>query len=215
MNIFRLTADMAHLVSFFILILKIWHTKSCAGISFKSQLLYLVVFLARYLDLFFKFISIYNTLMKIFFIGATVWICVVMKTKYRATWDATSDTFRVEFLLVPSFLLSLVWNYDFTVVEVLWAFSLFLESVAILPQLFMLTRTGQAETITAHYLFALGAYRGLYILNWIYRYFFDAPAYHIAWISVLTGLVQTGLYVDFFYVYFTKVIKGQKFQLPA
>lgn len=51
----------------------------------------------------------------------------------------------------------------------LWAFSIWLESVAILPQLFMLQRTGSAETITTHYLFALGAYRALYIPNWIWR----------------------------------------------
>lgn len=53
--------------------------------------------------------------------------------------------------------------------EILWSFSIFLEAVAILPQLFMLQRTGEAETITTHYLAALGAYRALYIPNWIYR----------------------------------------------
>lgn len=36
----------------------------------------------------------------------------------------------------------------------------------------MLQRTGEAETITTHYLAALGAYRALYIPNWIYRYVF-------------------------------------------
>jgi ER lumen protein retaining receptor len=34
----------------------------------------------------------------------------------------------------------------------------------------MVSKTGEAESITSHYLFALGSYRGLYILNWIYRY---------------------------------------------
>jgi ER lumen protein retaining receptor len=53
--------------------------------------------------------------------------------------------------------------------ELLWSFSIWLESVAILPQLFMLQRTGEAETITTHYLAALGLYRGLYIPNWMYR----------------------------------------------
>ena len=42
-------------------------------------------------------------------------------------------------------------------------------SVAILPQLFMVSKTGEAESITSHYLFALGSYRALYILNWVYR----------------------------------------------
>jgi ER lumen protein retaining receptor len=53
--------------------------------------------------------------------------------------------------------------------EILWSFSIYLEAVGILPQLFMLQRTGEAETITTHYLFALGAYRALYVPNWVYR----------------------------------------------
>ena len=40
-----------------------------------------------------------------------------------------------------------------------------------MPQLFMVSKTGEAENITSHYLFALGAYRAFYILNWIYRYY--------------------------------------------
>lgn len=113
----------------------------------------------------------------------------------------------------------------------LWAFSIWLEAVAILPQLFMLQRTGEAETITTHYLFALGAYRALYIPNWIYRWFTEG------WfepISVIAGLVQTVLYSDFFYIYYTKyvprnrlflggtklttnsrVFQGKKFNLPV
>ena len=53
------------------------------------------------------------------------------------------------------------------VLQILWTFSIYLESVAILPQLYMLSKTGEAETITSHYLFALGIYRALYILNWV------------------------------------------------
>ncbi|VDK26671.1 unnamed protein product [Anisakis simplex] len=86
----------------------------------------------------------------------------------------------------------------------MWTFSIYLESVAIMPQLFMLSRTGSAETITAHYLFALGSYRGLYILNWIYRYFTEGFFDPIA---VIAGIVQTVLYADFFYLYVTRVLR--------
>jgi hypothetical protein len=86
----------------------------------------------------------------------------------------------------------------------LWAFSIWLESVAILPQLFMLQRTGEAETITTHYLFALGAYRALYIPNWIWRYFTEQG--HFDAIAVLAGIVQTVLYSDFFWIYYTKYV---------
>lgn len=78
---------------------------------------------------------------------------------------------RIEFLVGPCVLLALLLNHEFTVMEVLWTLSIYLESVAILPQLFMVSKTGEAESITSHYLFALGSYRALYIVNWIYRYY--------------------------------------------
>ena len=73
--------------------------------------------------------------------------------------------------------------------------------MAILPQLFMVSKTGEAESITSHYLFALGAYRALYILNWIYRYYIEG-FYDL--IAIIAGVIQTILYCDFFYLYITK-----------
>lgn len=108
--------------------------------------------------------------------------------------------------------LALLINHEFTLVEVLWTFSIYLESVAILPQLFLVSKTGEAESITSHYLFALGSYRGLYLLNWVYRYYAE---HHYDLIAIVAGLVQTVLYCDFFYLYITKVLKGKKLQLPA
>lgn len=85
--------------------------------------------------------------------------------------------------------------------QILWTFSIYLESVAILPQLFMVSKTGEAESITSHYLFALGTYRGLYLFNWIYRYYAED---HYDLIAIIAGIVQTVLYCDFFYLYITK-----------
>jgi len=109
-------------------------------------------------------------------------------------------------------LLALIVNHEFTIFEVLWTFSIYLEAVAILPQLFLVSKTGEAETITSHYLFALGSYRGLYLLNWIFRYYME-DFYDL--IAIVAGIVQTVLYCDFFYLYVTKVIKGRALKLPA
>ncbi|KAI0338378.1 ER lumen protein retaining receptor [Trametopsis cervina] len=212
MNLFRLFGDLSHLASILILVHKIHTTRSCRGISFKTQALYVAVFVTRYLDLFYDWVSLYNFVMKVFFISSSCYILYLMRAKFRPTNDPSIDTFKVEYLVGPCFLFSLVFNYSFSFTEILWSFSIFLEAVAILPQLFMLQRTGEAETITTHYLAALGAYRALYIPNWIYRYFAEGIVDPIA---VTAGLVQTALYVDFFYVYFTKVLQGQKFELPA
>ncbi|VDK42823.1 unnamed protein product [Anisakis simplex] len=203
MNIFRLAADLSHLIAIFILFTKMWTTRSCAGISGRSQLLFALVFTSRYLDLFTNYVSLYNSVMKIFFLVSSYGTCYLMWHKFKATYDRNHDTFRVELVLVPAAVLALFVNHDFTLME----------SVAIMPQLFMLSRTGSAETITAHYLFALGLYRALYILNWIYRYytetFFDP-------IAVVAGVLQTVLYADFFYLYVTRVIRQRRnLELPA
>uniref|UniRef100_A0AC34FXZ3 ER lumen protein-retaining receptor n=1 Tax=Panagrolaimus sp. ES5 TaxID=591445 RepID=A0AC34FXZ3_9BILA len=76
-----------------------------------------------------------------------------------------------------------------------------------MPQLDMLSRTGSAETITAHYLFALGLYRGLYVLHYIYRYYGES---YFDVIPFVAGIVQTVLYADFFYLYITRVIQQKR-----
>lgn len=212
MNIFRLAGDLSHLLALIILLIKIWKTRSCAGISGKSQILFSIVYFTRYLDLFTTYISLYNSFMKVIFLLSSGGTLYLMYIKFKATYDHNHDSFRIEFLLLPCAILSLIINHDFTFMEVLWTFSIYLESVAILPQLFMVSKTGEAETITSHYLFALGSYRALYLLNWVYRYIAES---HHDLIAIFAGVVQTILYCDFFYLYITKVLKGKKLQLPA
>jgi len=212
MNIFRLFGDLSHLVAVILLLHKIWNSRSCAGISGKSQILFALVYTTRYLDLFTNYISLYNSFMKLVFISASVATLYLIYIKFKPTYDRNHDTFRIEFLLAPVAVLSLIVNHEFSLLEILWTFSIYLESVAILPQLFMVSKTGEAESITSHYLFALGIYRALYLLNWIYRYYVE-NFYDL--IAIVAGVVQTVLYCDFFYLYVTRVIKGRSLKLPA
>lgn len=108
--------------------------------------------------------------------------------------------------------MALFFNYKFSLLEITWSFSLWLESVAILPQLFMLSKTGKAKTLTTHYIFALGLYRSLYIPNWIWRFVTEKGKFDK--LSVFTGLIQTLIYSDFFYIYYKKVMQGKGFELP-
>uniref|UniRef100_H2Z2V3 ER lumen protein-retaining receptor n=1 Tax=Ciona savignyi TaxID=51511 RepID=H2Z2V3_CIOSA len=213
MNVFRLAGDLSHLAAIIVLLLKIWKTRSCAGsISGKSQILFALVFTTRYLDLVTNFISPYNTVMKIIYLGCAYATVYLIYIKFKATYDGNHDTFRAEFLVVPVAGLAFLVNHEFSPLEILWTFSIYLESVAILPQLFMISKTGEAETITTHYLFALGMYRALYLINWIWRYYFES---FFDLIAIVAGCVQTVLYCDFFYLYITKVLQGKKLSLPA
>ncbi|XP_057546941.1 ER lumen protein-retaining receptor B-like isoform X1 [Amaranthus tricolor] len=215
MNLFRLAGDMTHLLSIIFLLLKIHATKSCSGISLKTQELYVIIFLTRYLDLFTRYISLYNTIMKIVFIGSS--LAIVWYMRYhkvvKQTYSKNEDTFRHYFLMLPCFALALLFHYEFTLIDVLWTFSLYLEAVAILPQLVLLQQSRNIDNLTGNYVFLLGAYRALYVLNWIYRYFLQD--HRARWILWTSGLVQTALYADFFYYYILSWKNHEKLKLPA
>lgn len=165
------------------------------------------------MDIFTTFThSYYNTIFKLLFLSSSGYTLYLMASTFKPTNSAPLDTFRVPYLLAFAGVMGLITTYKYTFLEVPWAFSIWLESVAILPQLFMLQRTGEADTITVNYIAALGAYRALYIPNWIWRYFSEGK---VDGVAVFAGILQTVLYSDFFWIYYTKVMKGKKFALPV
>lgn len=203
MNIFRFFGDVCHILSFVLLLWKMQKARSVAGISLKTQQLYLLVFVSRYVDLFWNFSSLYNWILKVLFIGCSAGVVVVMMKgrPHASTYNPEADAFPWLYLIAPCAVLGVLINQDHSsLFEMVWAFSIYLEAVAILPQLAMLQRAGEIENLTSHYVAALGAYRCFYLLNWIYRYFTEESyVQRIVW---LAGIVQTLLYCDFFYHYY-------------
>eukprot|EP00746_Dinoflagellata_sp_MGD_P005963 gnl/MRDRNA2_/MRDRNA2_111572_c0_seq1.p1 gnl/MRDRNA2_/MRDRNA2_111572_c0~~gnl/MRDRNA2_/MRDRNA2_111572_c0_seq1.p1 ORF type:complete len:219 (+),score=20.20 gnl/MRDRNA2_/MRDRNA2_111572_c0_seq1:75-731(+) len=215
MNIFRLCGDMLHLMSIVMLLFKLTRSKSCVGVSCRMQEMYAIVFLSRYLDLFWSFISIYNTVMKITFITLTCYLVWLMRVKapVSQTYDRSIDSFQYEkYLLAPCFLLALFSTEEYAITEILWTSSIWLESVAIVPQLFILQQAGEVENLTSNFVGTMGAYRAFYILNWVYRYFVED---YVNWVGWIGGLVQTALYCDFFYYYAQSKWYGKKLVLPT
>lgn len=212
MNIFRFLGDLSHLASIFVLLYVIDQNRSTAGLSLKTQVLYVVVYVTRYFDLFIKFHSVYNLVFKVVFLALSMYTVYVMSQKYKKPIHEDVDTFPVRYLIAGAAVASVIFTHKYTVAELVWSFSIWLESVAIIPQLYMLQKTGEAENITTHYIATLGVYRALYIPNWIYRYYAEG---HFDYVSILAGIVQTLVYSDFFYIYYNKVMKGKKFELPV
>ena len=144
-NAFRIIGDLCHLLSFIVMFWKLHTSNSVSGISLKTQELYVIVFCARYLDLFWNFLSAYNWIMKVIFISSSVGIVYIMRygKPHKDTYDKDDDAFPYMYLIVPSALLGIAINQDHTSpFEMVWAFSIYLEAVAILPQLFMLQKQG-------------------------------------------------------------------------
>ncbi|KAG5588536.1 hypothetical protein H5410_048970 [Solanum commersonii] len=127
-------------------------------VSLKTQELYALVFVTRYLDIFTDFISLYNTTMKLVFLGSSLSIVWYMRHHkiVRRSYDKDQDTFRHVLLVVPCLVLALVIHEKFTFKEIMWTFSIFLEAVAILPQLVLLQRTRNIDNLTGQYILLLG-----------------------------------------------------------
>jgi len=220
MNIFRVCGDLLHLASIFILLHKVYSLKKCQGLSLKTQVLYVIVFLTRYVDLLWNFSSMYNWFMKIFFIASSVATVYLMgfHRPHCETYQKSIDNFNLFYLIGPSALLSLFWNEGFSFAEILWAFSIYLEAVAIIPQLVVVQnnakqQAGFVEALTGHYVFSLGGYRAMYLINWIYR--LVTEDYYRHWIVWIAGTVQTAIYCDFFYYYIKARWENTHIHLPV
>ena len=214
-NVIQLVGDTLHLISFVIIIYKIYKDKSCKGVSAKTFEIYLLVFCTRYLDLFMYFISFYNTSMKLLFIGASIFILYLMhfKAPFNSTYDRKNeDTFPHVYLIPFAIVMTLIINKSYSLWGLVWSFSLWLESVAVFPQISIIAKTNGIFTYTAHYLAALGSYRFFYVLLWIYRYIKYG---RVLWVSVFSGILQVLLYADFFYLYIKNVGKMVSSDLPV
>jgi len=222
LNIFRVAGDMSHVFSIIVLFLRLRVAKNAHGISCRTHELFLIVFIARYLDLFTIYYSLYNTFMKILYICSTAAVIYMIKFQEPicSTYDKAQDTFRHwEFAVLPCAMIALVTHafgsmFHFDIIELLWTFSIYLESISIIPQLILLQRYREVENLTGNYIFFMGAYRGLYILNWIYRSYHE-PHYKHNLVVYFCGVLQTIFYADFFYYYVKSKTTGGKFTLPT
>lgn len=212
----RFTADIFHTYSMIVLLKKIKTTRSCSGLSLKTQFLYLLIFLTRYVDLFYlhinSFLRIYNFIMKIIYLALQSYILILARQKYFYTYDKRSDSFKIIYLILPSFILAIFLqrsarSLSLKLTEFSWTFSILLECVAILPQLVLLQETGEAEVLTSKYIFCLGVYRMMYVFGWIFK---KMGGSKVDVLLFACGIVQTLLYADFFVLYYRYVFKREK-----
>merc|ERR1712151_241038 len=100
-----------------------------------------MVFTFRYFDLFWSYISLYNSVMKIVFITTTVYLVYMMryKTPICQTYERSNDSFQYEtYILGPCAVLGLIFTDAYSLADILWSTSIWLECVAILPQLVLM-----------------------------------------------------------------------------
>ena len=114
-SIFHYTASQVLLISFIYLLYHVRTVTTFRYVSLKTQKLYLLVFLTRYLDIFWSFWSIYNLVIKIIFISIT--IAIIYLINYRKdinkTYSKEHDSFWISLPIIFSFTVALFFNVTF------------------------------------------------------------------------------------------------------
>ncbi|KAK4105589.1 hypothetical protein N658DRAFT_513004 [Parathielavia hyrcaniae] len=207
-TLFRIAADLCHITSKCILIFSIHRNRSSEGVSLLTQLFYALVFVSRYTDLFRESFA-WNYFFKVFYLLSSFYTIAVMRFVYPRTrerevaWKLSALILLGVTVLSPFIMMIFEESHHWSFQEYLWVFSQVLESLAVLPQLLLLRQTTIPTVITSFYIVFLGSYRGLYLLNWIQGEL-DTNMKTPNPISVIFGVIQTALYLDFAWVYWSR-----------
>ena len=136
------------------------------------------------------------------------------------TWWGVPSELGVVFVLVPTFLLSLIFHPSLNsnmLTDTAWTWALCLESVAILPQIVMfMSKAGVVDEWTSHVVAALGLARFFQLVFWISSYhelndkFNSSPGgEHVGHFVVASQVLQLLLMGDYFYFYIKSMKEGR------
>mmetsp|Transcript_132630 Transcript_132630/g.383442 ORF Transcript_132630/g.383442 Transcript_132630/m.383442 type:complete len:282 (+) Transcript_132630:115-960(+) len=200
-NVFRYVGDYLHLAGIFVLLLTIAKNKSVAGVSRSTQILYCLVFTTRYLDLLDHTQTTYLVFFKLTFITTSVLILVLFY-QLDSTYERRLDTCNLAVILVPCATASVLLTSEYSILEILWTFSEFIEGFAMVPQYIFCYRERVGKDWGASlYVVALGGYRVFYAFNWIYKKI-QMPHYSDMQ-SWLGGIIEILFFLDFLNYRFT------------
>lgn len=196
---FRYVGDVTHLLALALCIGVVLRESGTDGVSFKTHLLFFIVFSARFLNIFFCEQSIYLILYKVLLWTGTLKVVIFM-------WALGSpsdkrDTLPLCVVLLPTLMLTFVFGvYSVEdhglIVEFLWIFSMYLEAVAMLPQYIYCYRDSDNTCpLVSSYVLTMGGYRMVFGLSWAYHYL--AMPYYLDISSLISGLLGVVFFCDF------------------
>jgi len=194
-NVFRYVGDYLHLFGILVLLATIGKNKSVAGISRSTQILYFLVFITRYLDLFDHSQTAYLVFFKLTYIGTSI-IVLALFHSFDKTYERRNDTCSLIVILAPCATAAILLTNEYSFLEVLWTFSEFIEGFAMVPQyIFCYRERNTKDWGAVLYVISLGGYRVFYALNWIYKKV-QMPQYSDvqSWIG---GVIEILFFADF------------------
>jgi len=140
-----------------------------------------------------------------------VWLLRRVLVVQRATYDESDDSFPTLPMALGSFVCAVFLHADMNsrpLFDSLWMAGLFLGVVAVLPQLWLISRTGgRVEALTSHFIAMMAVSRALSgIFMWHARFDLTCEPWlndwnHAAWAILAAHFIHLLLLADFAYYY--------------
>jgi len=214
-------------LAFYLLNAKVDMQKSVSGISAKSLQVYVLVFVFRltstlfrngYLpvdqsgDWVFQTADILSLIM-------TVKLLRRMYTTDRDSYQENQDTFDMMRLIPPCIILAMCVHGHLNgcpFFDTCWTASMNLDTIAMLPQLWMLAKIGgEVDGMTSHFVVSLAFSRMCGFAFWCQGYTEVLRVSKVAGYQLLLAHgMQVFLSLDFVYYYLVARMKGKRMQLP-
>ena len=223
-------SSLTQMFAFIIVLIKIYTFQNSSGLSINTLICYALLLSARlftnllftgYLpsdnsgDWFYQLTEIISLLCVLLLIYLTLIV-------YTETSDYTNDKVPFYYLAIPTFILACIVHTSlngFLPTDITWCFSMYLEAVAIFPQIqLFVVKKGQIETYTSHYVALCGLSRLLSLIFWWDTYpelntqdgnsislFCNYCGYFI----IASQVIQLLIMIDYYYLYFKSLFKGE------
>lgn len=222
-TLFYIAVQLSHSIGLLVLVYKLTITKTCSGLSLKTQELTAIYLVIRFICHFVYTRDIYIVLDSLTLVS-TLWVIYMIRIKLKNTYLQELDNMPLYYVLVPAFFIAFIGNPGSGLVGLFYMYSKIIEAVSVLPQLRVMQNAKMVEPFTAHYVFALGVARFFACANWIILLINSKGAMLTQlgrgqlyiMIVLLSEVVQTFILADFCYYYVKSVIEGQRMmKLPS
>ena len=230
-SFFLVLSSLVQTCAFVIILLKVTDRQNTGGLSANTLICYCILLFARLTStlIYPGYLPNDSTGSWLYQLSDTIsmLICCLLiyliYFKYKETSDLMLDN-RIPFyyLVIPSYILGSIvksnLNNNFFC-DTNWAFSMYLETVAIFPQILLFSiKKGQIEKFTSHYVALCGLSRLFSLIFWWDTYeelkvtdstFGNYAGYFIIGAQILQLLIMA----DYYYLYFKSILKGNEINI--
>lgn len=214
---------------FQMLLIKVQYSKSVAGISRRTLETYAMVLAVKLMSTLFRqgYLPVDRSgdfmyqLADILSLATVMRLINFMHTTYASTYQEEHDTLDVSRVFPICFLLAVFIHGDLNnsfIFDTIWTLHMNMDVVAMIPQLWMLSRIGEVEGMTSHFVAAMVASRGCSFSFWFYgfRELKRGNGMNLCgWQLIGAHCLQFLIAADFMFYYILAWIRMRKMVLPT